>query len=130
MCSWECDDPVCPAECTAVCQQPSCHVECLTGDPTLVCNPIECNTLCGTDQDVLNTCPLCEVICQDLRCLPGYSCQILCEEIQCAWECTKPILCAYPRCELECQQPACELSGSVKLSIPIFLVIVINKLFF
>jgi hypothetical protein len=127
-CFWQCDNPICYAECSAVCKPPICHIQCLIGDPQLVCNPLNCDILCGTDQDILNSCPLCDVECQELRCLPGFSCEILCEEIDCAWNCQKPQTCPYPRCELQCNPPACEFSGSNTLKISI-LMIIINKMF-
>lgn len=129
-CIWECDSPMCPAICTPVCEPVNCEIFCTPSNTPGVCNPVNCRSQCVTGGDALDSCPLCEVLCDPLRCQPiDRPCQIQCQEVQCSWKCVKPNTCPYPRCALQCQQPACEFSQSVKITIPLVLLL-LNKLLF
>ena len=128
-CSYQCDDPICAAVCEPICKPIVCNILCSQGESSN-CNPIQCGTQCPTDQDILGSCPLCEITCQPLRCLPNNICEIQCHAIECSWKCVKPNDCPYPRCQLQCQAPACEFSIGSITNIHLFLsLLIINLLF-
>jgi hypothetical protein len=107
-CTWQCDDPVCPAICQPVCSPPACtFIGCSVGSarPT-------CWTTCDTPYNAIDTCPLCSTHCNP----PPLSCTIECEEVQCGWVCDKPIYCHQPQCQLQCEQPTCQYSLGSLLS--------------
>ena len=101
MCSWQCDDPQCRADCKAVPESPVCICTNLTVQP-------KCVVRCPVDMCEMQTCPACETVCE-----PNEACgAILCEQTVAAWACRKPA-CTYPTSELMCEQPACPYVGSV-----------------
>jgi len=103
-CSWACDDPVCNATCTPVCQEPNCVFN-------ITCNHSpSCAIQCPEDMCESDNCPACEVVCQPSS---HFECgSILCAPVECSWSCEKPTNCPHPVCELQCEQPACEYSSA------------------
>ena len=116
-CTWQCDDPVCPAACSPVCLAPSCQV-CNNQTSTPFCVPYDMwSTSCPPDQSESDSCPVCAVTCTD-PCRHNPYCFVQCEEVQCAWQCHKPD-CPYPTCELQCDAPACQASTASCLTVTI-----------
>jgi len=102
-CSWMCDDPVCEAVCTPVCEQPQC--QCFvpaTGTPQCTVNPT-CSTSCNTTYN--GACPDCQTQCSASQLCE--TCDIVCPPLSCAWDCMKPTNCRQPVCELACEMPIC-----------------------
>lgn len=110
-CTYQCDDPVCPASCVPVCLRPVCEV--CVNSSSLICYPLDgCYVRCPADMCESDSCPQCETICSSNACLNIPNCTVLCEEVQCAWQCSKPTNCPYPTCLLQCEMPACPFSGA------------------
>ena len=127
-CTYQCNDPICAAVCEPICTPVNCEILCDPEDTPGVCNPINCRSECATDGDILNSCPLCEVICDPLVCQPiDRPCVIQCQQIECSWKCVKPTNCPAPICQLQCQLPTCEFSLSNKLTVNMMLII-LNKI--
>lgn len=124
-CTWQCDDPVCPAICAPLCMPPSCQV-CDNRTGTPVCQPYgACQISCPPNQCESDACPACEVQCTNPCRYP--TCFVQCEEAQCAWQCQKPS-CPYPTCQLQCEAPACQaaIAGHVTTSLTLLSAIVIT----
>jgi len=105
-CRYACDDPVCPAICEPICEQPLCIF-----NETCSYSP-QCSVVCPADMCESDACPACETHCNPS---PIEECgSPLCEATNCYWKCRKPTEaeCPKPRCELSCEQPACEYTGS------------------
>ena len=96
-CTWLCSEPVCIAECKYVTEPPVCICE----DPSV---PPNCRIECAEDQCETESCPNCEIFCNEecgsANCLPLIS----------TWACRKPD-CPYPVCELNCEMPSCPYEG-------------------
>ncbi len=110
-CTWQCDDPICAADCIPVCEAPVCTYMCEpVDDITVTCKTPQCHVSCPADQAEMDACPQCETICAPLKCKPAAvaNCSILCEETECSWWCVTPSDCPRPICELQCEAPACE----------------------
>jgi hypothetical protein len=106
-CTYECDDPVCPATCEPLCKPYNCSFICPHGR---VCDEKpDCEVSCNnTGADPSSECPLCEVQCDTEPPQSCPHCSVLCAEIECGWgECAKPF-CTPPLCQLQCPRPACE----------------------
>ncbi len=104
-CTWQCDDPVCPAMCRPICLPPACaYTNCSFGSATPACR-VTCEEDGG---NAVDACPVCETQCNP----PPAPCVIQCEMTQCSWECNKPMFCPKPTCELQCELPACLPSGA------------------
>ncbi len=103
-CTWQCDDPICSADCRPICQPPVCtYINC-SGTP--ICW-ITCET---TNINAIDACPLCTTQCNPAP----VPCVTQCEESQCNWECSLPMYCPKPDCRLQCELPACGPSvGSI-----------------
>lgn len=132
-CRYECSSNTCDAVCSPICSPIDCTVICNPVDVEGVCNSANCHIEFSSNQNILEECPLAEIICDELRCSPkNRPCEIVCQEIQCSWLCEKPIICPQPNCILECSKPACEFSSVSKLSISfiinVLLLLFINKL--
>jgi hypothetical protein len=117
-CTWQCDDPVCPAVCGFVCQPRVCSIVCPYRRPC----PIEPRFFnhCPPDQCESDECPACEILVEGLAEFCPF-CNGTCEELECAWQCRKPD-CPYPKCILQCEEPACQYqpptpSGSGRLGL-------------
>jgi hypothetical protein len=109
-CRWACDDPVCPAQCSAQCNPAACQI---VNASNLVCGAVvpDCRILCSpTPQCESSECPACEVQCDPPPTLCGDG-TILCEAPVCGWQCVKPT-CPLPQCELQCEAPTCEAPSS------------------
>ncbi len=104
-CTWQCNDPHCPAVCTPLCLEPVCEVQC---NSTQTCAPAVCTVQCSETQSPTESCPLCETVCAPPVCAPTVvGCETYCEAPNCTWSCRKPTTCAYPVCQLQCELPVC-----------------------
>jgi len=125
-CTWQCDDPVCPAQCHPVCKHPRCQMQCEEtpcAQCTVKCEKPECTVRCPKDMCESDSCPQCETVCSPAKChtsciAPEPVCSPLCEETQCDWKCKKPVMCPKPKCELQCEKPACEAQNPTPPSTP------------
>lgn len=115
LCSYMCDDPVCPAICEPICEAPRCSI---FSNMTLALDvePPECETICRSGaNDACNLgegCPVCETRCKRPFCGTGVAwCQIECEAPICMCQCRKPV-CPVPKCELQCQLHPCDNGAS------------------
>jgi hypothetical protein len=114
-CRWQCDDPICPAQCHPVCERPKCQVHCEEtpcAQCKVHCDKPQCNVRCPKDLCEKNDCPKCETVCAPAQCrtscvAPNAVCTPMCEETKCDWKCKKPTLCPRPKCELVCETPKC-----------------------
>ena len=114
-CSYECDNPVCAADCRPVCLPPVCAV-CLNTTGTPVCYGTDkCWLYCPVDQCESDECPACATMCPNSTCNGFDDCFMLCEEPECSWECQKPTNCPLPTCLLQCEMPACPHSSTARL---------------
>jgi len=100
---------VCVSNCTAICPGITCQLapHVLFGDSPIFPTP-NCYQRCPPDQCEVDSCPVCEIVCDPL---PGY--QIECEMITCSWYCIEPdqISCPVPEDdEIVCDAPSCEAS--------------------
>ena len=131
-CSYVCSSNTCDAICSPICSPIDCTVFCNPVDVEGVCNSPNCHIEFSSNQNILEECPLAEILCDELSCNPkNRPCEIQCQEIQCSWECKKPSICPFPFCELQCEKAACEFSSYSKLSISFIinlLLLFINKL--
>ena len=114
-CRYQCDDPVCPAKCQAICSQPNCNILYKVGDGNFTVldgfSP-NCNCQCTNDGCEADQCPQCEALCEEFTSCPeGAICEIQCLPIQANWYCEKPTNCPKPICELSCESPACAYEG-------------------
>ncbi len=89
------DDPNLETNCAARCAPVAC-----TG-----VGASTCRIICPTDQVLSESCPACEIVCDE---------SAMCERTNCAWDCTAP---SYTDeqvppevCALSCEAPACEYS--------------------
>ena len=119
-CRWQCDDPVCFAECVPVCEPPRCEAVCPEIIPAPTCLPPVCSLSCtsASNSSVVDSCPSCEIRCNQPICTPVDAvCFNLCEPPDCSWKCTEPkqFQCRHPTCELQCEQPACAASPAATL---------------
>jgi len=125
-CTWQCDDPVCPAQCHPVCKHPRCQMQCEEtpcAQCTVKCEKPECTVRCPKDMCESDSCPQCETVCSPAKChtsciAPEPVCSPLCEETQCDWKCKKPVMCPKPKCELQCEKPACEAQEPAPVTTP------------
>jgi hypothetical protein len=111
MCSWQCDDPRCNAECEPICEAPTCQVV----SPPVPSHSVmrhgksaepDCEIVCPPDQCSADMCPQCETRCQPLvDACDG--CVIQCEQPVCSWVCRMPTTCPKPTCVLQCELPSC-----------------------
>src|SRR5277367_1549324 len=97
-CAYECSFPVCVAICKPICTFPQCLLcEYISPYNTTLCSSVNtaCSVYCPSDQCEMDSCPVCEVLCNPLcQNVPiEKNCTILCEEIVCAWKCEKPKFC-------------------------------------
>ncbi len=128
-CRYECNDPVCEAECTSVFKPLNCRVQC-TGNYTGNCR-YACDILQPPNECESEHCPAAEIVCTELHCLGlpgGITCEVLCDALQGSWKCTKPSEqnCPLPECELMCDAPACAYSSLGTISIAsIFIILFI-----
>jgi len=114
-CRWQCDDPICPAQCHPVCERPKCQVHCEEtpcAQCKVHCDKPQCNVRCPKDLCEKKDCPKCETVCAPAQCrtscvAPNAVCTPMCEETKCDWKCKKPTLCPRPKCELVCETPKC-----------------------
>ena len=108
-CKYQCDDPVCPADCIPVCIPPVCS-RCINVSNIQTCHQIYygCISHCPEDMCEADSCPQCETRCYPY-CEGIENCQIMCEELQCSWKCSKPS-CRKPICSLQCEAPACKFT--------------------
>lgn len=131
-CSYVCNSVSCDAVCSPICSPIDCTVICNPSDVEGVCNSPKCHIEFSSNQNILQECPLAEILCDELRCSPlDRPCEIQCQEIQCSWDCKKPSICPLPDCILECEPAACQFSSDSKLSISFIinvLLLFINKL--
>jgi len=117
-CRWQCDDPVCPAQCHPVCARPKCEMQCqetACAQCTVHCEQPECSVRCPKDMCEKDECPKCETVCAPAECrptciAPEANCAPLCVETQCNWSCAKPTTCPRPKCELQCEKPKCDIA--------------------
>lgn len=120
-CRWAADDPVCYADCIAICQPTKCTFQCENNVPPRQCFEPVCKTDClsAEESDVMNEAPKCETKCQPLVCLTNETdnCAPLCEAPVCAWLCDKPNNCPIPRFELNCEKPSVEYSAASETSV-------------
>jgi hypothetical protein len=118
---------LCPASCTPLCKPPNCTVECTNPLDAAACISPICHDSCPPDQCESDECPECEVLCDPLFCMAGFTdCEILCEEIECSWECHVPSAadCPPPIPILVCEDPACKHSGATLLSLSLSTIMV------
>jgi len=121
-CQWQCDDPICPAQCHPVCERPKCQVHCEETPCAackIHCDKPQCNVRCPKDMCEKTDCPKCETVCAPAKCrtactAPNAACTPMCEETKCDWKCKKPTLCPRPKCELVCEKPACAYQKPAK----------------
>jgi len=116
LCSWQCDSPICRADCRTRCQPPRCQ-RCYNVSGTVGnCEPLEpgqCSVSCPPNQCEAAQCPACETQCSPRICTSGAfgraqpGCLVLCAETVCLWQCRKPWNCTRPSCQLQCEQQAC-----------------------
>jgi len=114
-CRWQCDDPVCPAQCHPVCERPKCQIHCEETECAkckIHCDKPQCNVRCPKDLCEKNDCPKCETVCAPANCrtqceAPNAVCTPMCEATKCDWKCKKPVTCPKPKCELVCERPKC-----------------------
>ncbi len=116
-CTYECDNPVCAANCQPQCDSVKCRIcEQINVNATPVCEEdfIDrgCEIRCPADQCESDSCPQCEVICAGSLCDDDPTCVIECEQIACGWDCQKPTNCPQPICILQCEQPACAVTSA------------------
>lgn len=133
MCRYACDDPVCPAICSAKANAPNCTIQC---NNAFIPNEGQCTFKCTnffntTSQCPSETCPAVEIKCSEVVCsnLPSLTvCNILCEAPTSGWVCTKPKFCKQPICQLQCEKPACEYNTAKKMDIKftLFLLIILS----
>lgn len=112
-CTWQCDDPVCPADCTIHAGPLNCTVMC--SDNGHYCYPPRCTHECLDNVCETDMCPICSILCEAPRCrfVPlGVRCETMCSQGMFSWSCKKPKNCPYPKCELMCEKPACETTNS------------------
>lgn len=111
-CTWQCDDPACPAICEANCTD-TC--------PTSSCDNAGCTCESFSEAKLNNctpplesACPTCEAIQSGINCQKNNgqecSCNISCELTSCTWDCQTPSNCPKPKCELQCEEPTCQKS--------------------
>ncbi len=110
-CSWLCDDPVCPAECSIQCPSPLCpSPQC--PDPDCTCASFEEARLSFCPGPLESACPTCTAKIKGQNCHNSEgercSCNATCSVNGCFWQCQSPQYCPEPRCELQCEQPVCE----------------------
>ena len=124
-CSYTCDDPICPAVCSATCASPNCTV---SGCPSSTCQTPICFTQCLplVNQSISDSCPSCETVCLPPQCSPvNVNCTVLCEAPVCGWSCRKPAVqdCNIT-CQLNCDMPAaCGYSDASRLFVfPLLLI--------
>lgn len=128
-CRWACDDPVCNATTSVVCQPSVCMIVCTEADDRLQCS--NRTDLCSVrlpteDACEMDECPRAETVCPSVSqvCRKPLGCQFLCEAPQCTWAVKKPSNCPRPRCELQCESPACVepaiSTASILLSVLVF----------
>lgn len=110
LCTYQCDDPVCLADCHPVCRAPNCSLTCTNPTDVSHCSSPNCNVECpAADQCESDECPACSTLCAPVHCLTrSANCTIQCTETVCGWECVKPTDCPLPTCQLQCDQPACQ----------------------
>lgn len=117
LCHYECDDPVCRANCYPVCQTPRCQL-CRNntyGAPSICVETHRCGITCPPDQCESDQCPACAIECPD-ECRGAPHCYQQCQAPQCGWKCSAPVrTCPKPRCVLQCEKPACEVSPAVSV---------------
>jgi len=120
VCSYECNNPQCFADCSPVCKPPLCQA-CNNVSGSLVgCTTVAagvCSISCPEDQCENDGCPACETQCDSSRACRwlGYAqCVLQCAETQCAWQCERPNNCPTPFCELYCDPPACQNSSALR----------------
>jgi hypothetical protein len=124
-CRWQCDDPVCPAQCHPICERPKCQVHCEETPCAackIHCDKPQCNVRCPKDMCEKTDCPKCETVCAPAKCrtactAPNAVCTPMCEETKCEWKCKKPTLCPRPKCELVCEKPACAAQKPAKQNV-------------
>jgi hypothetical protein len=109
-CSWQCDNPICPAICDTVCEEALCQNEsCDTPDCQCTSFGMLQTIFCGP---LANDCPLCTVAREGIDCLDGQgqvcSCTASCQTKDCKQVCHKPA-CPKPTCELVCENALCPI---------------------
>lgn len=108
LCTYQCDMPVCFADCSPMCLPPACSV-CQNVSGTAVCRATNrCWVECPPNQCEALECPACVVHCPVVP--SGYWTQ--CAESECAWRCRPAVNCPKPVCHEQCDPPACEFSGA------------------
>ncbi len=110
-CSFQCDDPVCPALCSFSCPDTLCQTA-PCDDSDCTCESFgelqikECRLLAHA------ACPECDVGRSGRNCQNqagrSCTCQTSCDAQPCTLSCQTPSFCPEPRCELQCESPACE----------------------
>jgi hypothetical protein len=116
LCHWTCSDPPCRPTVVSICQSVNCSYSCAAPNDTITCDAPTCTMLCPADQCELDSCPVCEIQCEELQCSSTtdetINCTTHCAEPQCDWHATAPRHCTAPTCELACEAPACEGQAS------------------
>jgi hypothetical protein len=120
LCSYQCDNPVCPALCKIISSPPRCDI-CYRDIErnTSTCSSIgnnNCVVSCPPNECESDSCPVCSVYCNPL-CRGRDNCYIQCQETMSSWKCEKPNNCPLPICILQCEAPACQYSNNEKIHI-------------
>ena len=93
----------------AKCENPDCIVNCTVGNGETDCSKPNCEIQCQDGVCDLESCPMCETICEFPTCSEGTSgCNVLCEPTNCGWKIKKPGNKPDPDCMFNLlQEPAC-----------------------
>jgi len=119
-CTWNCDQPSCPAVCEPQCEKPQCELRCEKLASTqcdIRCEKPKCEVRCSRSNCQSGGCPICENVCLPARCqtvcTPSTpSCKPTCSAPKCTWLCHKPSNCPKPKCSLGCSNQASPVAPS------------------
>jgi hypothetical protein len=106
-CTYLCDDPVCNALCSPLCEAPSCQI------PERYSHSLVCETRCPPASCLdKSICPACSL--KSNNDTNTVLCNRFCRAPACACSCIKPTNCPKPRCELMCEKHSCESSVTIE----------------
>jgi len=118
-CTWNCDQPSCPAVCEPQCEKPQCELRCEKLPDTscdIRCEKPKCEVRCSRTNCQSGGCPVCENVCLPARCqtvcTPATpNCKPTCSAPKCTWLCHKPTKCPKPKCSLGCSNKASPIAA-------------------